>query len=142
MDALIVVYVIFGIISLVFFFKVWGMTNDIRKIKNKLLNDELTDLYTIDSQSQFDYLRKNLLAGNVDYVKQRLVNNFNNEVVKSFKNFPKGSEKTENLKQSIRPIVEKLAKQLDKIGEQLPGYIKRMETYNDFFNVFTIEDFK
>ena len=31
---------IFGILQIILFFKVWGMTNDIKEIRNKYLKDE------------------------------------------------------------------------------------------------------
>lgn len=35
-----VVMLIFGILQIILFFKVWGMTNDIKEIRNKYLKDE------------------------------------------------------------------------------------------------------
>lgn len=35
-----VVMLIFGILQIILFFKVWGMTNDIRGIRDKYLKDE------------------------------------------------------------------------------------------------------
>ena len=35
-----VVMLIFGILQIILFFKVWGMTNDIKDIRNKYLKDE------------------------------------------------------------------------------------------------------
>lgn len=34
------VMIVFGILQIILFFKLWGMTNDIRDIKNKYLNAE------------------------------------------------------------------------------------------------------
>lgn len=33
-----IIAIIFGILQFILFFKLWGMTNDIREIKNKYLN--------------------------------------------------------------------------------------------------------
>ncbi|MBQ3689304.1 MAG: hypothetical protein II937_05480 [Bacteroidales bacterium] len=136
-----VVYVIFGIICVIFFCKCWSMTNDVRKIKNKILKEELIET-NISTQYAVDSLRQKLLSGNIEYVKQRLLNNFYYEVKKSFDTLPKTPNKEEALKQSIRPLIEKLHKQFDKIGEEMPNFIKKMETYDDYYNVFTIKDFK
>lgn len=141
MEILIVVYVIFGILALILFFKVWGMTTDISKIKNRLFHDEV-DEGKLERQDQIETLRSNLLAGDIAYVKQRLLNNFYEEVRINFKAFPKDSDRNANLSQSIRPLVDKLQKQFDKIGEELPNFIKKMETYNDYYNIFTIKDFE
>lgn len=47
-----VIFLIFGILQIILFFKMWGMTNDVRKIKKKLLaseNDEISE-----PSNQFD----------------------------------------------------------------------------------------
>ena len=67
--------------------------------------------------------------------------NFAKVVERTF-NDQKGIDKKEKMTQSIRPLVEKLQKQFDKIGEPIPQYISKMETYNDYFNMFSAEDFK
>ena len=46
----------------------------------------------------------------------------------------------QNLKESIRPYVENLQKQYDKIGEKLPVYIQRMECFGDYYKFFVKED--
>lgn len=35
-----IVLLIFGVLQIILFFKVWGMTNDIREIRNKYLKNE------------------------------------------------------------------------------------------------------
>ncbi|WP_195545844.1 hypothetical protein [Bacteroides finegoldii] len=39
-DFLTIILLIFGVLQIILFFKVWGMTNDIREIRNKFLKDE------------------------------------------------------------------------------------------------------
>lgn len=39
-DLLTIILLIFGILQIILFFKVWGMTNDIREIRDKYLKDE------------------------------------------------------------------------------------------------------
>jgi len=39
-DFLTIVLLIFGVLQIILFFKVWGMTNDIKEIRNKYLKDE------------------------------------------------------------------------------------------------------
>ena len=138
---IIFLWVVFGILGLVLFFKIWGMTNDIKTIKKKILDEELADLKVIDGEDQFRWLRKNMLAGKVDYVKLRLVDNFAKDVERKYYD-QKGVDKSEKLAQSIRPFVEKLQKQFAIIGEEIPAYINKMETFNDYFNMFSAEDFK
>ncbi len=35
-----IVLLVFGVLQIILFFKVWGMTNDIKEIRNKYLKDE------------------------------------------------------------------------------------------------------
>lgn len=39
-DFLTIVLLIFGVLQIILFFKVWEMTNDIKEIRNKYLKDE------------------------------------------------------------------------------------------------------
>lgn len=40
-----IVFLVFGILQIILFFKVWGMTNDVKKIKNKLYEDDFPAEY-------------------------------------------------------------------------------------------------
>lgn len=39
-DFLTIVLLVFGVLQIILFFKMWGMTNDIKEIRNKYLKDE------------------------------------------------------------------------------------------------------
>ena len=39
-DFLTIILLIFGVLQIILFFKIWGMTNDIREIRSKYLKDE------------------------------------------------------------------------------------------------------
>lgn len=39
-DFLTIVLLIFGVLQIILFFKIWGMTNDIREMRNKYLKNE------------------------------------------------------------------------------------------------------
>lgn len=39
-DFLTIILLIFGVLQIILFFKVWGMTNDIKEIRNKYLKEE------------------------------------------------------------------------------------------------------
>ena len=41
-DFLTIVLLIFGVLQIILFFKMWGMTNDIKEMRNKYLKDEDT----------------------------------------------------------------------------------------------------
>ena len=39
-NLLTIILLVFGVLQIILFFKVWGMTNDIKEIRNKYLKDE------------------------------------------------------------------------------------------------------
>lgn len=39
-DLLTIILLVFGVLQIILFFKIWRMTNDIKEIRNKYLKDE------------------------------------------------------------------------------------------------------
>ncbi len=144
-----IIMIVWGILQIILFFKIWGMTNDVQALK-KTLSCETT----FETKGQMArYIRKNLVLGNMDNVKRILLQNFIDNVEQGYvKLNPYGyvkdengnekwtSLKEQNQKESIRPYVENLQKQFEKIGEELPIYIQRMECYGDYYKMFVKED--
>lgn len=116
-----------GILEIILFFKIWGMTNNVKKLKM----DHFSELLPKNEYEMRAYLRENLMLGKIEKVKQALIMNFIDNVTTNYK----------NNSQSIRPYVENLQKQFDKIGEELPVYISRMNTFGDYYQLFTKKDF-
>jgi len=136
-----IIGIIWGILNIILFFKVWGMTEDIRALKNDYFNDN--EIVTSSS------LRKNYILGDMDKVKKMLLNDFmdevesayakkrssvydNSEIVNDFQS--SYNERVSN--ESIRPYIEKLQKQFSRIGKEVPEYITRLETFNDYYSLF------
>lgn len=42
-----IVFLVFGILQIILFFKIWGMTNNVKKIKNKLYEDNFPVEYIL-----------------------------------------------------------------------------------------------
>lgn len=139
-----------GVLEIILFFKIWGMTNDIRALKNDHFNQATNE---VPSGQLINDIRKNLLLGDIDKVKKALLMKFTDDVKQSYRKMKvqdyekdeNGKErlvsyKERNLKQPITIYVENLRKQFEKMGEPLPPYINNMTTYGDFFNLFTNED--
>ena len=103
------------------------MTNNVKKLKM----DHFSELLPKNEYEMRAYLRENLMLGKIEKVKQALIMNFIDNVTTNYK----------NNSQSIRPYVENLQKQFDKIGEELPVYISRMNTFGDYYQLFTKKDF-
>ncbi len=143
------VMIVWGILEIVLFFKVWGMTDNVKALKKAHFNE--MEFETKTEMARF--LRRNLVLGNMENVKKSLLKNFIDNIERGYAKLPSGGyEKDEkgdsqyvsytekNLKESIRPYVEKLQKQYDKIGEQMPVYIQRMETFGDYYKLFVTDD--
>lgn len=64
-----VVFLVFGVLQIILFFKIWGMTDDIKSIKEKYLKeDNFTDVTEEDETG--DPLRKGVLVQNINTGKQ------------------------------------------------------------------------
>ena len=150
---LILMYVImiaWGILEIILFFKLWGMTNDIRALKKDYFHEH--DNNTAENTLQ--RLRTSIVMGNRTKTKEILLENFIHNVESSFSKFPQEKQeqdeqkgesytvslKEQNLQESILQYVEKLRTQFNTIGEELPEYIGKMKTYNDYYNLFTEEN--
>lgn len=144
-----IIMIAWGILEIILFFKIWGMTNDIREMKNDYFNEK-----KYETQGQMkESLRKNLVLGDIEKVKKTLLKEFIDDVESAFAKMKSSdyvkdengayqltSYKEKNLKESIRPYVEKLQKQFELLGEELPVYINRMETYKDYYSLFAEEE--
>ena len=140
-----ILIIIAGILWIILFFKVWGMTDDIRSIKKEYFSE---NKFT-DNRQAVRYLRKNLILGNIDNVKCFLLQNFADNVEHAYNKMKFGSYEEDekgnrqwvsyrerNMKKSIEPYVKNLELQFEKIGEKTPIYISRMKTFGDYFDIF------
>lgn len=143
------IMIVWGILEIILFFKVWGMTNDIKALKKDRFNETLFET----KGEMARYLRRNLVIGNMENVKRTLLKNFIDSVEHGYGELQTSgyvkdengndkwtSFKEKNLKESIRPYVDNLQKQYAKIGEELPVYIQRMETFGDYYHLFVKEE--
>ena len=46
-----IIFIVFGILQIILFFKIWGMTNDVREIKNKYLKRDGDDITSLHNDS-------------------------------------------------------------------------------------------
>lgn len=117
-----------GILQIILFFKVWGMTNDIRALKRDHFSE--TSIETFYQKAIF--ARENLVLGKKDKVKTMLLKHF---MYNLEQNYTKEDD-------SIKPYVESLRKQYAKFGEELPEYISNLQTFGDYHQLFTKADFQ
>lgn len=99
-----------------------------------------TSAKKISGKWNIDRIKADLFAGQTDYVKSRIVNHFCFRV----EHDEKGACRRvtdDLLKESIRPHVEWIERQFAKMGESVPAYVSQMQTYADYYNFFTEDDF-
>ena len=144
-----IVMIVFGILEIILFFKIWGMTNDIKALKE----DHFNEISFETKGQRANYLRRNLILGNMETVKKTLLKNFIDNVEHAYGQLPDtghvmdengneswGSLVEKNLDESITPYVDKLIIQYTKLGEEVPVYITRMKTFRDYYKIFVKED--
>jgi hypothetical protein len=144
-----IIMIIGGILEIILFFKIWNMTNNVKALKKDYFNENEFET----NEAFLRYLRRNLVIGNINNVKRILLQNFISNINVAYNELPLNGYKTDengknkwvnlkedNMKKSIRPYVDNLQKQFDKIGEELPIYIQRMECFADYYRVFTTKD--
>ena len=141
-----IVIIVFGILEIVLFFKIWAMTDDVKAMKKHILGEGIIKSYA----AVIPIIRKDLVLGNKEQVKTALINNFIDKLERKFYSFDGNYDSDhiftqfteENLNKSIELYVNNLRKQFDKIGEKLPENIAKMKTFKDYFDLFTEDDLK
>lgn len=116
-----IIGIVFGILQIVLFFKVWGMTNDVNKIATQLgcLNKD----YVSD-------IRKALLKNEKTAAKEILTDC----LVCDLSDFSEGTNMDKY--SSVKDIKKKYQELFDIIGEELPKNIQCIEKRKDILDVF------
>lgn len=101
-------YIVFSILSLILFFKVWGMTNDINKIKQRLaLEDEDSDYMLL------------YICGKHDVLYEKLNRELYHELLKDIL-----ERSDEEFIEYRDKLLEERKPYYDKIGKEIPqGFI-------------------
>lgn len=104
-----VVIIAFGVLQIILFFKVWGMTNDVREIKNNTIN------------SLLDEAHKQIIIGNKDKAFEIYQRLYVEELIKL-------SEIRLNFEKNYPKLVEKYKYELSKLGN---GYSIDFAQYDE-----------
>lgn len=117
------------ILNIILFFKLWGMTNNVKRIKEKIvanssddLTEELNTLHFMgkDKECEDIILREfySTLCDKLDWAKGNMLED----------------HYSEKIDEPITKFTDVVAKQYKKIGREIPDMIKNMKTYRDFLN--------
>lgn len=109
------IFLVWGILEVILFFKIWGMTKNVKNISNNILRTNTREL-----------LRKYRLLGNKDKAAEILIQEFLNEMEKTIHS---GSY---NSGQNIEEEVAELEFQLAQLEQKLPEKFKKLKTAGDY----------
>ncbi len=128
-----------AILNIILFFKLWGMTNDIRELKKDHFDTHLPE----DIPQLRAYLRENFLLEDKVKVKRVLIQNFLDNINSKCNNSRSSYIDTTNpvLDTDITPYIQNLKKQLEKVNMDVPEPIQKMKTCRDYYELFKNEDF-
>lgn len=126
-------------IQVILFFKVWGMTNDIRELRD----DYFANNTTVNRTNIKSYLRDNVVLDDKEKVKKALLMEFLNNINARCNAFNSiYLPPTDPIMDTdITPYVNALIMQFAKVGLEVPPAILNMKTYRDYYYMFTDEDF-
>jgi uncharacterized protein YwgA len=146
MDTLIVIIgVVFEILQIILFFKIWGMTNDVRLLKKDYFNEADVELVNLNEQN----FVRNSIMGKKAKARQALLDLFMYKVESEYSSLKQdkyeicngasqrvkeGMSKEDALKESITPYIENLKKDFARIDEEIPEFISRMKTFGDYMD--------
>ena len=109
---------VWGILEVILFFKVWGMTNNVKKIQTELTRSNTTELF-----------RKYRLLGLNDKAAEILIQVFLNDMEKYIHSDSYYSGEIIDYK------VAELEFQLSQLGEKLPNGFKNLKTAEDYYKL-------
>ena len=112
-----IVQIVMGVLSLILFFKIWGMTNDVRKLRDNICTSGLKG----------EQLSKKMLilkyTGKIDEAKKLLDENLENEVFEQM--CTKGND-IEYTKSQVEEIIKKYENYYKSLDCEMPTEIKKV----------------
>lgn len=128
-----------AVLNIILFFKIWGMTNDIRELKIDHFDTRMPE----DIPQLRAYLRENYVLGDKEKVKSILIHEFLDNInskCNSNRN-PYLETSSPSMDTDITQYVNVLKKQFAKVNIEVPDSILNMKTFRDYYELFKNEDF-
>lgn len=124
-----------AILQIILFFKIWGMTNDVKRIKEKMI-PKLSESIT----EELNILH---LMGKDDECEELILRDFYHklsECLHRAKSRLMLSAYNSQIDKPIAEVIEVVAKQYAFIGREMPDAIKNLKTYRDFLDACISEE--
>ena len=133
-----IVLFVAAILQIILFFKVWGMTNDIRELKK----DHFASAGFEDAAKLRAYLCECVVLDDKANLKRALLQDFIDTINNKSGSYKSAylTEDHRSMNVDITPEVELLKKQFAKINMEVPEAVLNMKTYGDFYQYFKISE--
>jgi hypothetical protein len=147
-----IVIFVFAVLQIILFFKVWGMTDDVKKLKQKFVETEKPDtneyishkvmLLHLEGKDEeaFDFLNHNLYNRLIPYISQicQLIQSDSYKIkIKDGECYGGYYEPKNNLSKLFeerkKRKIESLEVYYHKIGKEIPSYLKDL-TFMSFYS--------
>lgn len=135
-DFLTIVLLIFGVLQIILFFKIWGMTNDVNNIKKNLeIQPEEEDLLITEAQIKalngnneeaFELYQKAFYKSVIELFNQT-IKEYGNEGNMSYK------ERNEYYNLEYNKVVKYFSKRINKLGLELNS--GKFDSYEKVFSI-------
>ncbi|MFS3119283.1 hypothetical protein [Bacteroides xylanisolvens] len=127
-----IVIIVFGVLQIILFFKLWGMTSNVKRIKDNIING--TDV-------SFESAKKELLAGNSDKAFEIYNRCFINDIFVIYKEVTAGemSDKyiTEEYISKYQDKCNLYKKELSKLGGNYSIDFSRFDTVDKLRSILS-----
>lgn len=115
-----------AIVSIAMIVCFFQLVRDVREIRDHFIPRRYKE------KSIKENLYNDLITGKIDVVREHFLEEFKYNIDRDY-------NKNHNLNESIRPYIDELKKRFDIIGESIPEYIDRMQTFDDFYNILNVK---
>lgn len=103
-----IIFIVFGILQIILFFKMWGMTNDVNKINSKLHECK-------DENREYELL---MISGKYDVVYQILIDRLSKEIHYAYNSFNESYYEKE-----VKRLLDIYRARFQKIGKEIPEHL-------------------
>ena len=121
-DFLTIVLLVFGVLQIILFFKIWGMTNDVNRITKKLQCEK----------DKTWNVRRALLYGDQELAKRELMDC----IISDFEKFGDGGYGFN----CVEDIISKYEPAFKQLGMEIPDNLKAIKSYAVIKNIIKIEN--
>ena len=134
-----IILIVFGVLQIILFFKLWGMTNDVVKISKQIerLGDTVSNT---DKSSDFIWkVRRAILKGNQKDAEDIIADNFITELQYLWQNYDRyGSDNfiQSQYQNKITELKNRYVEFYSRIGTSMPEPLHKINTASDINALF------